>query len=555
MSTSPYLYLSSKSQEALQLVVDHKPQEAVELLSNSSNPEELCVLGFIRVEGCGLGCQHKFAYETFKRASEIVISSSIDFPIAHLFLAYCHAASIGTKKDLTSAKALILKAVSTGFRFSLKPSTNPLGALIMAILNRTLPQHTQISGEKTSEDLLYYAAKHGVCFAYAWIGTTTNPSGLDIANIKKGCKYQFVSALCKHAFILGDKGKYSKALATYQTAADQNYATAMNNLGYIFYNGRGTPVNYQLALKYYTISSSMGNTYSDVNIADMYRDGIGVEKDIDKAIFHYELAAAEDNTTALSSLGWLCENIISEPQRAAIYYQRAVDLGDSMALNNLGLMYENGVGVPQDFKKAVEYFTKAAKMGNQYAQSNLASLYERGKGVLQNYTKALEFYTLSANQGNAVAQSSLGLMYELGRGTNVDPVKSFNYYTAAAEKENGMALTNLGLMYYNGSNGINQDYQKALGYYKRGAAIGNKWCENNLGVMFMHGYGMDKPDYYEAARHLKSSASKNYDFAVSNLTRLENIIHPRTAKSSASVASSSGDFQLPAPQRRRRAIF
>jgi len=47
----------------------------------------------------------------------------------------------------------------------------------------------------------------------------------------------------------------------------------------------------------------------------------------------------------------------------------------------LGRLYEQGLGVAQDYDKALEWFRKALETGNSDAMKNLARLYEQGLGI------------------------------------------------------------------------------------------------------------------------------------------------------------------------------
>ncbi len=90
-------------------------------------------------------------------------------------------------------------------------------------------------------------------------------------------------------------------------------------------------------------------------------------------------------------------------------------------------MYHNGMGVQQDYHKAMEYYLKSANQGHAGAQSNIGThsfyfnyqpftnlywsgvLYDNGKGVQQDYHKAMEYYLKAANQGHAIAQFNIGI--------------------------------------------------------------------------------------------------------------------------------------------------
>ena len=70
----------------------------------------------------------------------------------------------------------------------------------------------------------------------------------------------------------------------------------------------------------------------------------------------------------------------------------------------MGVCYEDGVGVEQDYEKAVEYYRKSAEQDNDWAEYNLACCYYNGCGVKKNLAKAKELYRSAAEKGNKNAK-------------------------------------------------------------------------------------------------------------------------------------------------------
>ncbi len=140
----------------------------------------------------------------------------------------------------------------------------------------------------------------------------------------------------KHYLDLGD---YAKALSPLQKAADGGNTSAMNNLG------------------------------------DLYYDGKGVAQDYGKAREWYQKAADAGNAVAMTNLGWLYGNgkgVAQDYGKARECYQKAADAGNTDAMYNLGVLYANGKGVAQDYDKAREWYQKAADAGNTDAKQALA---------------------------------------------------------------------------------------------------------------------------------------------------------------------------------------
>jgi len=70
-------------------------------------------------------------------------------------------------------------------------------------------------------------------------------------------------------------------------------------------------------------------------------------------------------------------------------------------------MYEEGLGVPQDYSKALYWFKKAAERGNAGGENNLGVMYGEGLGVPQDYSKAIYWTKKAAEQGYAQAKANL----------------------------------------------------------------------------------------------------------------------------------------------------
>ncbi|KAG0378839.1 hypothetical protein BGX24_002629 [Mortierella sp. AD032] len=152
-------------------------------------------------------------------------------------------------------------------------------------------------------------------------------------------------------------------------------------------------------------SAKQGNTYAQVALGDMYREGNGVSKDL---------------------------------QAALDWFSKAAEQGDAVAQYKVGTLYNQGEGVSQDFSKAEEWYLRVAKQGYASAQRSLGSLYESGQGGRvpekdRNYKAAMEWYLKSANQRDAQAQYEIGRMFDHGIGVTQDDLKAKQWYLQAAE--------------------------------------------------------------------------------------------------------------------------
>ena len=114
----------------------------------------------------------------------------------------------------------------------------------------------------------------------------------------------------------------------------------------------------------------------------------------------------------------------------------------------------------------------AAERGDTAAQTKLGTMYRLGLGVEQDYAKALILYRKAADQGNAEAQARLGRMYENGKGVKKDLKEAAKWYRKAAELDFPPASIMLGRMYENGK-GVKKDLKEAAKWYRRAADQGS----------------------------------------------------------------------------------
>ncbi len=112
-------------------------------------------------------------------------------------------------------------------------------------------------------------------------------------------------------------------------------------------------------------------------LAQIYRKGIGLDKDLRKALRWYKTAAENQYPKAQTMLGYLYQTGTGtsvDLSTALDWYQKAADQEEPMALYNLGSLYLQGKGVTKNENRAKNLFTQAAAKGNRQAQQMLENL-------------------------------------------------------------------------------------------------------------------------------------------------------------------------------------
>ena len=125
-------------------------------------------------------------------------------------------------------------------------------------------------------------------------------------------------------------------------------------------------------------------------MAYLYGAWSGPEKDLRKAVGHYEAA-----------LG--------------------LDARHTAALNNLAAIYlRGGPGVPADYTRATSYLERSAEARSALGLLMLGDLYADGRGVVRDLAQARINYRTSAELGNVTAMRKLADLYEAGQGGPID---------------------------------------------------------------------------------------------------------------------------------------
>ncbi|RHZ79910.1 hypothetical protein Glove_140g67 [Diversispora epigaea] len=256
--------------------------------------------------------------------------------------------------------------------------------------------------------------------------------------------------------------KKSPVKILFEMIRHPSYYLYSSLIGFFYQCGIGTVVDYRMASKFFNLaaneiidtsssySSSLRKLYNInreigiISLADMYFDGVGVEKDTKKAF--------------------------------QIYYKLAFK-GSLMSLNTVAYCYDDGLGVEKNEEKAFELYLKSAEKGNIPAQSNVSLCYEHGTGITKDEVKGFQWNLKSALAGNINAMFNVGCSYDNdGEGIDEDQVKAFEWFKKAAENDYSNCQYKLGECFYDGY-GTEKDIVKAVYWLNRAKENGNTDAE------------------------------------------------------------------------------
>jgi TPR repeat protein len=206
------------------------------------------------------------------------------------------------------------------------------------------------------------------------------------------------------------------------------------------------------------------------------------QKQYKEAFKLYEIMAKDNDHTALFSLGLMYSKGLGVPQnylKAVDFYKRAILHGNTFAASNLGYLFATGTGVKKDLKKAFILYKFAAEKGNTKAQRSIATMYYLGRGVKQNYQEALKWLRKTAEQGEAKEQFWFGYAHLKGLGTEKNNEIALKWLNLSAKQGFDKAQYVLGLMYFNGQ-GVKKDRKSGISLLKKAAQQGFAAAQNDL---------------------------------------------------------------------------
>lgn len=100
----------------------------------------------------------------------------------------------------------------------------------------------------------------------------------------------------------------------------------------------------------------------------------------------------------------------SDYETAERLFKKLAEKGEPKSQRYLGQMYDKGLGVPQNYKKAVTWYRKAAEQKDPAAQYHLGVKYVNGHGVPLDAKTAYVWFAISFNNGFERAANPLRVL-------------------------------------------------------------------------------------------------------------------------------------------------
>lgn len=194
------------------------------------------------------------------------------------------------------------------------------------------------------------------------------------------------------------------------------------------------------------MSSMLGNGLGEFSLGVAHQLGVDGEKDLNKAIEHFDNAAVMEFVPALYRLGRLLyegEEVTQDKISGEVLIRDAALRGHSEAQYFMGLKTANFDLDHEANGRAIDWLRMAAENQNAEAMFALGRAHHFGNGVQRDQFEMTKWYRRGAENGNAEAQLILGMFHETGEYLSKDIDQARFWYGRASANGNAIARTRL----------------------------------------------------------------------------------------------------------------
>ncbi|KAK0152726.1 Protein sel-1 3 [Merluccius polli] len=300
----------------------------------------------------------------------------------------------------------------------------------------------------------------------------------------------------------------------------------------LFWGQQGVSADIQKAVRHYERGAiRLQDPLLMYDYAIVLMQGIGVKKDVPRAVTFLKRAKQQGHVPAFNALAWYYEHFEHDYKRAVELWEEADLLQSPDAAMNLGVMYSQGLypGKPVDKFMAYKYYLKSAQRGHVTGAIHLSEMWTSGipgrlqrrpadavlwarwvaehngylGSVLQNALNAylnndrlmsLLYYMMAAESGYAAAQFNTAHICEQNSEGFLDPVFAahcvLRYYNLTVHSQHPAtaALIKMGDLFYEGHVAGHKDMVSAAQKYKRAALMKDPQGWFSLGLLVEQDY-------------------------------------------------------------------
>lgn len=222
---------------------------------------------------------------------------------------------------------------------------------------------------------------------------------------------------------------YEKSAYWFQASAAKGCVDAYYQLSKLYKKGLGVPKDIEKAFLYLKQAQEQGHLESSFDLATIYCDKNSKFFNLDLGIALLEQIKEEVPKASIFLARLYLSDIFGKPNKSkAKHYLKLVknikDDETSVLLANLLLE-------DKKYEEALKLLNEAANNYNALAVYLLATLYEKGTGVLSLEDKAAFLYNLAAEMGHTKAQYNFALICRKQNSKKIHSISNYWLYKAA----------------------------------------------------------------------------------------------------------------------------
>lgn len=332
---------------------------------------------------------------------------------------------------------------------------------------------------------------------------------------------------------LGTEQNYEKAFQWFLKSAQEDNKFAQYSLANLCYYGTGVEKDLPQAFLWYQKSSSQGQPYASYAVAQLYDKGEYVSKNAETAQGYYKVALLgflklenkdQSDDNLYYKLGSMFKNGLgteADISKAIDYFKRSAEMNNKNGLYEYGKALIQGKHIEADLNKGLECIEKAIKLGNTNAKRFLALEFISGGYFPQDIEKGIAMLTECADEGDSFACFKLGQIYLKGEIVPQDLERAEKYLLLAEDNE--FTQYAFGKLYLQEEK---YDIQKAVDYFEK-SADKNMWSSYQLGRLYLFGADELEKDKEKAVEWLTKSANDGNEYVqnmLNNIDDFENML-------------------------------
>ena len=336
-----------------------------------------------------------------------------------------------------------------------------------------------------------------------------------------------------HCYGLGTEQDYAQSFEWFLKSAHEGNKFAQYSLANLYYYGNGVEKDLSQAFLWYRKSSEQGQPYAPYAVAQMYDKGEYVSQSEETAQRYYKVALsgfleleskdqADDNL--FYKIGVMYKNGLgteADISKAIDYFKRSAEMNNKNGLYEYGKTLIQGKYIEADLNKGLECIEKAIKLKNSNAKRFFALEYISGEYFSQDIEKGLFMLTECADKGDSFACFQLGQFYLKGEIVTQDLERAEKYLLLAEDNE--FTQYAFGKLYLQEEK---YDIQRAVDYFKR-SSDKNMWSSYQLGRLYLFGADELEKDKEKAVEWLTKSAHDGNEYVqnmLNNIDDFENML-------------------------------